>query len=208
MRTKQTSRGFTVLELLLALTVTAFVGLGIASMLAMVRAGAAGELDRRSILLRAHAAQRRLRAYISPALNIPQMDPDRGVVLWLHDEKPMNNIHMTELRVVWYDAGNELITVERVKFPEAMSQVLKDQLDLPYPASTDFFTLMEDQRALGYTTTETLVDDVMGMAIELSDPTPASATRLYLTLTLRDSTDQDYDVLLATGLSNHTQPAF
>lgn len=208
MRTHHTSRGFTVLELLLALTVTAFVGLGISSMLEMVRAGAAGELDRRSILLRAHAAQRRLRAYISPALNIPQMDGARGFVLWLHDEKPADNIHLTELRVVWFDAATELISVERVEFPETMSQALKDQLDIAYPATSDFFTLMEDQRALGNTTTEILVDEVMALGIELSDPTPGDATRIYLTLTLRDSMDEEYDVLLATGLPNHIQPAF
>ena len=134
-------RGIALVELLLALVVTSFVGLGVASMLHMVGGATSADQDRRSVLLRALTAQVRLRSYVASGLCVLQHDEKKGVAVWLHDNKPSGNVHVSEVRVIWFDDASQRLLVERVEFPEEWSQALKDANDVVAAAGADFFTI-------------------------------------------------------------------
>lgn len=198
-------RGFTLLELMLSLVVTAFVGLGIASMMNMVSASESMDRDSRTVLLRSHAAQMRMRAYLDPALCVIAHDPSRGVAIWLADEKPNDNVHVSELRVLWWSAGSGTLRLERVDWPDAWPPELIDEEDVILPPGTDFFAAMEAQRAAGLTVFETILEEVDAFSVDYEPASVQDARLLRMTVTLTAGETQR-DVLMTFGLSNYDKP--
>ncbi|TVQ29962.1 MAG: hypothetical protein EA376_14360 [Phycisphaeraceae bacterium] len=205
-RMKKARRALTVLELLLALMVTGLVGLGIASMLTMVSSSASADQDRRSVILRSHAAQVRLRSYVVPALCILQHDPNEGIAIWLHDERPRDNVNLTELRVIWWREAEQRLVVERVVFPDGWTDLMKEMADHPLPAGTNYFNAMTAQRGLGHTHSETLIDQLEGFEVIFNEASPSDATRIRFELTLRTDGGDTHESLLAMGMPNHRLP--
>ena len=81
-----TRRGFTLLETILAISITAMVGAGIATMMAVLGSDASMQYDLRSVLVRSSAAQSRLSAYIAPARCLLEADAG-ALVLWFDDSR-------------------------------------------------------------------------------------------------------------------------
>jgi len=197
--------GFTLLELTLSLVITAFVGLGIASMMNMVASSESMDRDSRSVLLRSHAAQLRLRSYLGPALNVLAHDPARGLAIWLHDEKPQANVHLSELRVLWWNAGAGTLRIERVDWPDAWPQSLIDENDVILPPGTDYFAAMAAQRLAGLTAAETVLEELAAFTVEYDTAAATDASVFRVTLTI--STDVvTRDVLMTFGLAEHNVP--
>jgi len=197
--------GLTLIELLIALVITALMGLAIGSMMTMV--GSVSERDRteRAALLRAHAGQVRLRAYMDPALCVLQHDEDdHAAVVWLYDMNGAEAVNLTELRLIGVNDDGEL-TVEWVKFPENWTELQLIAADLTVPAGSDFAGAIALQRGLGYTRTTTLLTGVSDAAWTFSEKTPPESSRVRLGLTL-ESGDASFGALYAFGLKDHAQP--
>lgn len=216
-RARTTSpRGLALVELLLALVVTSLVGLGVASMLSMVSGAAAADQDRRSVLLRALAAQVRIRAYLNTSLCVLQHDPKKGMTIWLNDQRPDGNVHLSELRAVWFDDAAGEIRVERVAFPDEWSQTLKDSSDVALALGADYFAAIDSMRDQGFTRSETLVDGVAWIDATFDEKNPDDARRVTLSLGLSpgpsaaiQSGSADVaarEVLMTFGLSAHEKP--
>jgi len=199
-------RGLTLVELMLSLAITALVGAGVASMLSMVGSSAQGDRDQRSTLLRAHAAQVRLRAYFAPALCVLAHDPNQGLAIWLHDDEPMDNVHLTELRVIWWESAASRLTVERVVFPDAWSEQMKREANVAVPAGSDWFTVMRDQRASGFTTASVIVDDLESFEARFNGATAAESNTFRVTLSMATQGPQPKQILASYGLPSHEQP--
>lgn len=217
-RTRTNSRpGMALVELLLALVITSMVGLGVASMLSMVSGATAADQDRRSVLLRALAAQVRIRAYISPSLCVLQHDPEQGMAVWLKDDRPDGNVHLSELRVLWFDGGAGEARVERVAFPDEWPQALKDSTDVALALNADYFAAMLDMRKLGYTRTETLVDGVAWIEATFNEKEVDDASRVSFSIGLNPGSASAVqsgapdlaprEVLMSFGLSEHEKPS-
>ncbi len=200
-------KGFTSVELLIALVITAMVGVGVASMMRMVADASEGDADRRSVLVRAHAAQARLKAYVGGALNVLQHDAAQGVAVWLHDQRAENNVHLSELRVLWWDKATSSILMERVQWPENWTDLMIESADVVVPKASDFFVAMIAQRDQGFTVIEPLVDDVEDFTVEFQGATPTASERLRIRLVLRTASGRTEEILLAFGLPYHEQPA-
>jgi type II secretory pathway pseudopilin PulG len=198
--------GLTLLELLLAVSITSLVGLAMATVMTAAARGMTSAGDTRSALQRAHAAYSRLRTYTDTGLCLLQNDPARGFVLWLNDERLNGKVNLSELRVFWFSPQTGLLTVERVVFPEAWDAAKKEAADVKVNPAADLFAIMTDQRALGYTQTETVADGAIAFAIEAPTPAPADATRFRASLTTDAGHDGQAPVLMAFGLSNHQKP--
>lgn len=203
-------RALTLVELMLSLAILAVAGLALSSMLAMV--GTATQTDRegRSMLLRTHAAQTRLRAYLEPALCVLQHDPIRGVlVVWLADTRAPNIVNPTEARALWFDPIAKTLIVERVEFPEAWSQTQKDAADVNTPASADFAAAFVAYRAAGYTRQETIARGIGGLAWAFNVPALSSvqgATRVRATLSMARTDNTLQDFVIASGLAAYRVP--
>lgn len=203
-------RALTLVELMLSLAILAIAGLALASMLAMVGTATLADREGRSTLLRTHAAQTRLRAYLEPALCALQHDPARGVlVIWLADTRAPNIVNPTEVRALWFDAAAGTFVVERVEFPEAWSQTQKDVADINMLASVDFAAVLVAYRTAGYTRQEVIARDVGGVAWSFNVPALSSvqgATRVRAALAMRRSDATTQDFVVATGLASYRTP--
>lgn len=198
--------GLTLLELLLAVAVTAMAGLALTTALTATARSLSLTRDTRSALQRAHTLCVRMRAYTDAALCLLQHDAERGVAVWLHDENPGNSVNLSELRVFWFNEGEGTITVERVDFPEAWSAAIREDYDRVLPAGSDFFAVMTDERALGMTSTGVLADGASGVVLAMTDAVVQETGRFRLTADFAAGQDESQRVMMAFGLPNHRTP--
>ncbi len=197
-------RGLTIIELLIALAITAMMGLAIGSMMTTVGSATGRDSAERTALLRAHAGQVRLRAYMDNALSILQHDDEAdAAVIWLYDHLTEDSVNLREIRLIAVADG--AITVEWVAFPENWSEAMKDAADVVLSPGADFFATIAAQRALGQTRTTTLLNHVEEASWALNAPSPQNATRARLALTL-DAQGSPVEAYYAFGLKDHAFP--
>lgn len=203
--------GLTLLELLLALSITAIMGVAVASMLTMVSTVAQSDREGRSVLLRAHAAQARLRAYIDPSLCVLQHDAaNQTLCVWLADQAGPESVNLTEIRVLWFDPTGRTIDVERVQFPAAWPEISRQAADVIVPVGTDYIAAVLAQRALGFTVRQTVVSNVWsaGWGFNTGKGAPPSdATRATLSTLLGIDSAKAVSMLHAFGIPNRKVPA-
>ncbi len=199
-------RGLTLLELLLAFSITAIIGLAMATVMTTAARGLTGASEGRSGLQRAHAAYLRTRAYTDSALDLLAVDPNRGFAIWLHDEKPGQRVNMLELRVFWWNNGDGTLTVERVRTPVGWAPELVDNYNIVLASSADFFQVMLDQRVLGMTASEVIADGITNAGVSYGGNDPQSVQRFRLSLTVSTGQGAEEPVLLTLGLLNYLKP--
>lgn len=205
-RNPECRRGLTLLELLIAVSITTLAGLALSTVMTTVARSITGATDARSALQRAHAAYARIRAFTGPGFCLLQHDASKGFALWLNDNKAGNTVNLREYRVFWHDKGTGEITAERVHFPDEWPAELQEEFDLVLSPGSDFLLEMEAQRALGYTKTETICDGVLQCALAHGAPTIEAATNFTLTFSMDDASEQPPDILTAYAFFNHMEP--
>lgn len=207
MTRRRRTTAFTMLELTIAMLVTLLVGAAIASMLAMVGQSTGVDTDRRSVTVRSQAAQVRLAAYVPGSLCALQYNAGQSLALWLQDDKPSNNVHLSELRLIAFDGAAGTLVIERVHFPDEWSQVLKDDADIALPLGADYIAVMANMRAQGFTAIETVVDGAASFGVEFDAKAAQDARRVTITLGLAaPGATSSETVLFAFGLSNQRKP--
>jgi len=197
-------RGVTLLELMLALSITAMVGLGVASVLSLIGASSQSAREARSLLLRAHAGQIRMRSYLDESLRLLQHDEDQGLAVWLLDQRTQDAVNLSEIRVFWFDDAAGTLSVEWVSFPEEWTELQVQTFDTVVPDGSDYFAVMETQRAAGMTATMDLVEDVSWVGMSFDDATISEAKRVTLEMELvMDEGEAGQRTLSSFGLANH-----
>jgi len=196
-------RGVTLLELMLAISITAMVGLGVASMLSMVSSSTQSSRDARSLLLRAHAGQIRLRSYLDTSLCLLQYDEAQGLAVWLHDQRTLESVNLSEIRVFWFDEVAGTLTVEWVNFPENWTELQIQTFDTTVPAGSDFFLEMEAQRAAGMTATLELIEGLTWHEMTFDNAVITDATRMTAQMEFEVAEGDRRRTLSTFGLANH-----
>lgn len=196
----------TLLELLLAVAITSLMALALASVMTGVARGMTSTGDARSALQRAHAAFVRMRAYTEPARCLIQHDPKRGFVIWLNDDKPGGTVNLREMRAVWYSEDRRSLEVERVVFPASWPKELADSFDIGLVRGSDFLTIIQQERSLGYTSTEVAGDGITGWSLAHEGVSVEAARRLRLTMELEAGDRRTETVLTAHAFVHHAEP--
>ena len=169
-------RGMTLLELMLALSITTLIAGAIAAMLAAVATGVGTRTDNRSAMIRAHAAQSRITAYITPGRCVLATDgPD--LALWLNDRRESDTVHVSEVRWLLFDSASGTIDVHFVKFPDGWTEVAEALADTEYPAASDWFSIRDSYDGNGWISQLTLVDGLSSVSVE-TDETNAVDSRV------------------------------
>ena len=165
-----TRRGLTLLELLLALSITAMVAAAIAAMLGAVSTGVGTRRDNRTVMVLANAAESRLAAYIAPSRCVLDV-ADPNVVLWLNDNHESETVHATEIRWLQHDAAAGTISVSYVCFPDGWTQAACDLEDLEYTSAANWDAVRAHYQVKGWLATLVLVDnlDSVGVTCDQSD---------------------------------------
>lgn len=183
MRIQRTTRhGLSLLELILATSITAMVAGAIAGMLSAVTTGVGSRNDGRAAMIRTNAANVRLASYVAPARCFLGVYPDNGIALWQADTRESGTVHATEIRWLLYDTDTESLNVYFVQFPEEWEQAAKDLADTEHPASTDWITVLETFQTAGYISAVPLVDGLAGVSTQIDDADPLDARCAYFDL--------------------------
>lgn len=103
----------TLIETLLAISITATVGAGIVGMMSALTDGMIAQHDMRSSVLRAGLAQARLSAYVTRSRCLLDLEPQR-VVLWLEDADGDEAIDATEVRWIDWTPDRAALSVQWV----------------------------------------------------------------------------------------------
>ena len=158
----------TLLELMLALTITALVAAAIFGMMGAVTSGLLSNQDSRNIMVRAHAAQNRISAYVTRANAILDSDGE-SIAIWLDDSRESGTVHATEIRWLIFDGFTGSLYVYFVTFPDAWSRVAIDLEDAEYAIGTDWNAVLLSFDAKGLLSSMPLMDGLQTVAIELND---------------------------------------
>lgn len=203
---RRARRGLTLLELLLAISITVMLGAAVASVLTAASRGMTASRNSQSALQRAHALQSRMRAYSDPALCLLDYRQDEGMSMWLEDPDASGDISLGEVRVFWFDGEAQAVTVERAEFPADFDEATRALYDIPLSPEADFFAEMEALRALGYTRTETLADGVGAASLSWDGLTLREQPRAVFRVRLQIDDDTPQETIACLGMPNHTEP--
>lgn len=197
-------RGLTLIELMLALSVTVMVAGAISGMMEAVSAGVMDRSDSRSLMIRASAADSKLSAYVSPARAVWSITAN-SVVIWLNDNRQSGTIHATEVRWFMYDASAGTLDVRFVKFPDEWSQVTRDMVDIDYPKASDPAQLYDKYLKSGYIASMHLLDGLEGFSAVTDQNVALDSTHVTFTLTFTGS-DEPFQTTVPVSIAHHQAP--
>jgi prepilin-type N-terminal cleavage/methylation domain-containing protein len=198
-------RGLSLLELLLAMAITAMVAAAIAGMLGAVSAGVGSRKDNRTIMVLAHAAQSRLGAYFATARCVLVADA-ANVTLWLNDSRESQTIHATELRWLRFDADAGAVVVQYVDFPDEWSQTACELADLEYAANEDLEAVRTYYLNKGMLASRTLVDKLESAGVVLDKATALTSRHVGYELGFETENGNAVIVPISGTIRNYATP--
>lgn len=178
------------LELMLALSVTALVAGAVSGMLRAVSTGVSTRQDNREVMIRAAAAQARLNAYVVPARCLLATSSGE-VVLWLEDARQGGTIHATEIRWLRYDVRASRLDMFFVTFPDSFTQVMCELNDGIFAKDSDWDTVFDAYESQGWMSGYTLIDGVGGLTVSTDKVSPMESRHVYF----------DVDMLTDAGVT-------
>jgi type II secretory pathway pseudopilin PulG len=201
---RQRRVGFTLIETLLAICITAMVGTGIATMMSVLSRDIGMQYEARSVLVRTSTAQTRLSAYVAPSRHVLDAD-ESSLVLWLEDARESNTVHASEIRWIRHDATADSLIVEFVAFPDDWSESAKAIADTEYPATALWNSVRTSFDTRGLLATAPLVDEVAYAAF--STPTTHGSYAGLVEVEIHLKTNQDpVPVQLGDAIRIHRPP--
>ncbi len=201
-----TRRGMTLIELMIALAITAMVAAAIAAMLIAVTDGERSRRDNRGYIVRTHAAKARLGAYIAPCLRVLEVDGSDTVV-WLNDWRRSGTVHATELRWLIFDGPNDAIDVYYVDLPDAWTEFQRNLEDVEYSFTQDWFAVLSSYLTKGYVSKMTLVDGVDQVTVTTDEPAAVDSTEISFELRFPTARGEDVIETVMIKILKYQTPA-
>ncbi len=201
-----TRRGMTLIELMIALAITAMVAAAIAAMLSAVTNGERSRRDNRGYIVRAHAAKARLGAYIARCLCVLEVDGSDTVV-WLNDWRRGGTVHATELRWLIFDGPSNALDVYYVDLPDAWTEVQRDLEDVEYSFAENWSAVLSSYMTKGYVSKLTLVDGVDQVMVTTDEPAAVDSTEITFELRFPTARGQDAIEAVMIKILKYQPPA-
>jgi len=196
----------TLIELMIALAITAMVAAAIAAMLIAVTDGERSRRDNRGYIVRTHAAKARLGAYIAPCLRVLEVDGSDTVV-WLNDWRRSGTVHATELRWLIFDGPNDAIDVYYVDLPDAWTEFQRNLEDVEYSFTQDWFAVLSSYLTKGYVSKMTLVDGVDQVTVTTDEPAAVDSTEISFELRFPTARGEDVIETVMIKILKYQAPA-
>lgn len=153
-------RGLSLVELILALSMTALVASGVAGMLAGVGTGIAVGRDARTSMLAASASQRRILDDLADHACVLESTPTKAVA-WSGDLRSGGEVEASELAWISFDPTSRTLAVERVSIPDDWSAMDRAFGDPRLEPGQDPWTLLAAMRTRGIVQRRVLADGLI-----------------------------------------------
>ncbi len=189
--------GMTLVELLMALAITALVTLAAAGMLSAVTHGSAERTDMRSLIVRQEMISQRLSAAARASRQVLASDGTQ-LVLWMTDANHDGLPQVGEVRWIVFSQKDGTLTSTHVKFPESLSDEQRTTLDRAYVAGQKLQTQLT---GLGsYVVTEPWATEVADWQLAAREPSDSRAGLLSYRVTFTDHHHQRQTIVGAAAL--------
>jgi len=177
-------RGLTLLEFIIAMLITSLIAMAMGGMINAVASSIEADRHNREAIVRGQAIDVRVGSYITPSLYIlDTASRPESIVIWLEDSRPGGTVHLTELRWIERESDTDTVVLHYVKFPDAMTQVERDTLDVEVPvAGADWWAVLATMQVSGYTDTQRLCDVVA--QFEITHSTVSTQAKKIVTATI------------------------
>jgi hypothetical protein len=181
-------RGLTMIELLLASSITALVGLGVAAMMDAVTTGTATQKNVRDAQVRMKVLQGRLDAALRNTQMVLQSSTDY-VILWSDDTHADSVPDLSELRMIERDSATKVVTSYVAAWPAGSTQTTVEAADTAYTTATDFRTTLNAMKGTSKLTATKWASSVGSLAFTFNDTDPQLASLVTYKLLLTSGTD-------------------
>lgn len=195
-------RGLTVVELLLALTITAIISLAISSMLFAVSHGTDSSNDMRALLLRQRLVAARLNAMIRSS-HMVLATGSNHVVLWTHDANNSGTPNRSEVRYLEMNTVSGELWSYKTVWPVSMTTEQIEAADVEYDLTADFASLMPAFKGQASFPGERWATDLSGWVVTLNNIDPQLATLVSYRFSMRLTEATDF-VIGAAALRNNS----
>ena len=177
-------RGFTMIELLLSLAITAVVAAGVAAMLGGLATGIALGSDARTGLLATAATHGRLVEELAGAGRVLAVT-DEDAILWRGDLNPSSLVEPSELQWITFDPEHGELRRSSIRFPEDWSTIERLVFDRPITQASQLSKEWNRAESRGLLEHETLADGLLRARLSATLPLiDASEFRIDLTFDL------------------------
>lgn len=176
-------RGFTMLELVLSLAITALVAAGVAAMLGGIATGIALGSDTRTGLLATAATHGRLTEDLSGIASVLRRDRDgQAMVIWNGDLVPGGRVEPSELRWLEFDPVRGELLRSEIRFPDDWSPLERAEHDRPISGTNELDEALRRAENAGILHRDVLVDGLVDAVIG-SATVPPQGRELRVDLT-------------------------
>lgn len=175
-------RGMTLLELMLAISITTLVASGIAGMLSGLSTGLVIGEEVRTGMLATSASHRRVHLALGDPAGILLIESPDAVV-WFGDANAGGRLEPSEVGWLEFDADRGELSLERVVFPEDWTALDRARVDRPIAAGTDLREIRDDLRDQDLIHRKVLADGLL--EAEMAEGAMDSALRFDLLFDLR-----------------------
>ena len=176
MRRARRSGGFTLVEMLLALTITALIGSSVLGMLFAISKGTADSTAERDLKLEQAVVRARIHSVLRRSTTVLDSSATH-MVLWKGDSRQNDSVNMSELIRIEYVAADSTI------YCYEPAGAILDLDDTTYPDGTDYDAVTAALIAAGTFRTTTVADSVT--ATKLSVMAVGAAVAVEYELSLR-----------------------
>lgn len=175
---------FTLVELMIALTITAMVAACIAIMVNSVAAGTIGAQDGRRHLVRMQSLESRLLGTVHSASCILAAG-NAYIVYWTGDANCDNNLQLSELGLLELDNTNTLQQYHTV-FPANFSLAQIASANTTYATNTNWYAAAQTAKSTGYFPATAVARNITTFNVTLDNVTPTAALLATFTVQLSD----------------------
>lgn len=181
--------GLTLVELLLALAITALIAAAVSGMLVAVTYGSESDRDMRSAVVRNKVIQSRLSAAIRGAAMVLEMGSDH-LVLWMGDADGNGMPNLAEIRYILRDGATQELRCHRPDFT-GMTPEQIDAVNAAYTLNANFQAATAGARSQSYFPAEVWTNQVTGWTVTADDADVQQAALVSFRLNLQNQAMSD-----------------
>ncbi len=198
-------RGLSLLETLLAISITSVIGVAISALMAAASNSLSSKDDGRGTSIQLATTQIRLGAYIAPSLCV--LDHSNShVTLWFEDNRTSSTVHVSEIRWIAFDEATKTLSVKFVDFPQSWSQSMVDEADFECNSLTDYASLLSTFESSQYITAVPLVHSIESCNFWINQTIPIEATRVSARFSLASEFGVTKDSMIDESIRLHVTP--
>ncbi len=157
-------RGMTLLELVLAISVTTLVASGIAGMLGGISTSLAIGEETRTGMLATSASHRRVNLALGDPAGLLAVERT-SAVLWFGDVHAGGRLEPSEIGWLTFDSTRGELALERIVFPEDWTALDRAAVDRPLADQTELFDVRGEFRDLDILNRKVLTDGLVDVTI-------------------------------------------